>query len=287
VQTYGGAEALDLGDFLGQLDQRLDALTIDELRRRIVRYAERLPTREREPFLNVFASGPEEPAAGSVHPGGDPDLLSDIDAFIAQVDSGAYRDDSRWDDEDDDGRSWADDSWAEEMDQLFAGAAEVFLTGDMATAGAAYGRLLDAFFRGLDAAMVSTDVSEATARCLRALYETTPSGGRAAAVYECYERQHYLARQTRTAELAAAHAETVMLRGDSAAGRQFLGLALQASRPSGSIVAAGLTSSGRLEDLAEVPLEELALRPVGPPRWHVDRLPSTGIELLAIAELIP
>ncbi len=208
MHAYGGAEALDLGDFLAQLDQRLDALSGEELRRTIVAYAERLPAREREAFLTVFASGPEVSVAGSLHPEIDPDLLPDIDAFVEQVHGGAFRDDTEWYDEDDDS-SWADDSWVEEIDQLFADAGEVFLAGDLARAAEAYGRLLGTFLAGLDAAMVGTDVGEAAARCLRALYETAPSGDRAAALYEWYERMQFLARQLTLHDISGTRREAL------------------------------------------------------------------------------
>jgi hypothetical protein len=47
-----------------------------------------------------------------------------------------------------------------------------------------------------------------------------------------------------------------------------------------------ITRSGRLEDLVGVPLQELAVRPVGPTRWQLDDLACLGVELLAVAELL-
>lgn len=46
-------------------------------------------------------------------------------------------------------------------------------------------------------------------------------------------------------------------------------------------------ASGRLEDLVEVPLQELAVRPVDPPGRKRDDLPGLRVELLAVAELTP
>ena len=45
--------------------------------------------------------------------------------------------------------------------------------------------------------------------------------------------------------------------------------------------------SGCLEDLVEMPLKELALRPVGTAAGYSDGLSGTRIELLAVAELLP
>jgi hypothetical protein len=71
---------------------------------------------------------------------------------------------------------------ADEMDWLFSGAADAFVTGDLTLAREAYGRLLSLLqdegdgFCGPDTPeeMLETDVGEARARYLRALYETAP-----------------------------------------------------------------------------------------------------------------
>jgi len=44
--------------------------------------------------------------------------------------------------------------------------------------------------------------------------------------------------------------------------------------------------SGRPEHFVEVPLQELAVRPVSTARWQFDDLSRLGIELLAVAELL-
>jgi len=84
------------------------------------------------------------------------------------------------------------------MDDLFDEAAATFLAGDLRLARDAYGRLLDAFrydeevghFCGRRPAteMVTTDVTEAKARFLRALYETATPEARAGLLAEALER---------------------------------------------------------------------------------------------------
>lgn len=209
MRTDHSAGTPGLGEFLTELEERLRALTADDLRALLLRYAERLPASERREFAGIFTGArrtvtSQSPSGPRDADQDDPTLPSDIDAFAERVSGGAYFQDWGWDHDAEQERAWGDESWTGEMDDLFARAADLFLAGDMAAAGDAYGRLLDAFeldgevgtFCGPAAAvdMVSADVGEAAARCLRALYETTPAADRAAAVYDRYASLHHLAR---------------------------------------------------------------------------------------------
>jgi hypothetical protein len=121
--------------------------------------------------------------------GGDVRLLADIDAFIDRVCSRAFE--REWYDDMDDPAK-GDEARVGEMDDLFARAADAFLGGDLALAKDAYGLLLDAFDLEVDtfcgpsspSDMVRTDVPEAFARYLRAVYETTPRSERAEEHYD-------------------------------------------------------------------------------------------------------
>lgn len=97
-----------------------------------------------------------------------------------------------WDDDLHDERSFGDESWADEMDDLLGGAETAFLDGDLDLARIAYEPLLKAFERHAEGfcgpeepeRMLSTDVGEAKARYLRAVYETTPLSERADTLFE-------------------------------------------------------------------------------------------------------
>jgi hypothetical protein len=162
---------------------------------------------DREAFLAIFHAGS---AGVSQVPGPRPvscpdgaGLLADIDAFVERVRSGVFFHGWGWDDDLRQERAWGDESWAGEMDDLFAAAADAFLVGDLAVARDAYGRLLGAFsldeevgsFCGPSSPsdMVATDVPEAVARYLRAVYETTPLPDRAEELYERYAEVGYFA----------------------------------------------------------------------------------------------
>jgi tetratricopeptide (TPR) repeat protein len=153
------------------------------LRALLVAHAERLRARERERFLDMFA---EPPALVAETPGPGEPLLAEIEAFAARLRSGAYLEGWGWDDELRDERAFGDESWADEMDGLFRGAADCFVAGRLELARDAYGRLLslladeEAGFCGQlsPEEMLETEVGEAKARYLRALYETAPDGER-------------------------------------------------------------------------------------------------------------
>lgn len=88
------------------------------------------------------------------------------------------------------------------MDSLFEAAGTAFLDGELELARHAYGRLLGAFFLDEEVGtfcgdrpateMVETDLGEAKARYLRALYETTPAAERAARLVEALEELDHL-----------------------------------------------------------------------------------------------
>lgn len=164
-------------------------LSADELRVVLLAHAERLPARERNRFLDVFAAPLESPAEPT---GTDEPFLAEIDAFAARLRSGAYVEGWGWDPDLHDERAFGDESWADEMDWLFSGAADAFVAGDLELAGEAYGRLLSLLhdeedgFCGPSAPeeMLETDVGEAKARYLRALYETAPLAERPERVAE-------------------------------------------------------------------------------------------------------
>lgn len=134
--------------------------------------------RERPPFLAIFEDLEQE-RDPRIPRWAQSSLLAEIDAFVARLSSGAYFADWGWDDDLHDERAFGDESWVEEMDELFASASDVFLDGDMQLAREALGRLLKAFdldeegatFCGSESpeATVSTDVGEAKLRCLRAV----------------------------------------------------------------------------------------------------------------------
>lgn len=197
-----GRGSLGLGPFLNELESRLRALSAQEMSAALLAHAECLPARERTSFLEIFTS--VEPPSGGGEAGrgatvaavsagaADEMLLADIKAFEGRLESGAYVEGWGWDEDLHDERSFGDESWADEMDDLLSGAETAFLDGDLDLARIAYEPLLKAFERHAEGfcgpeepeRMLSTDVGEARARYLRAVYETTPPSERADTLLE-------------------------------------------------------------------------------------------------------
>jgi hypothetical protein len=184
------AERLSLQRFLASLDDRLTAMSAGDIRAAIRTHAEALPSDQRHGFLEMFAPvRTTEDAPRLDWPIEDDPLLAAIDALVERISSGSYFEGFGWDDEIHDERSFGDESWVTEMDGLFQDTQAAFLAGDLRLARSAYERLLRAFeldqevgtFCGSSPALetVSTDVAEAQARYLRAVYETTPPAQRA------------------------------------------------------------------------------------------------------------
>ncbi len=175
------ANIIGLGPFLKKLEHRLDQLSKDELVQILTRHGKTLGSSGRIEFLAMLDSIPEEPAPRR-SADNDRTLMQDIRDFVENLESGHYYESIDFDPEIHDYRSYGDESWAEEMDDLFVRADSVFLGGDYKTAAEAYGLLLHAFDLDDDGhfcgetcptEMVGADVTEAKARYLRAVYETT------------------------------------------------------------------------------------------------------------------
>ncbi len=191
--------SLGLGPFLNELEARLRALGADETREALLAYAQSLPMGVRPAFLEVFAvpksilnGGAGGTIPASADAAREPDaLLAELEAFLKRLGSGAYVEGWGWDDDLHDERSFGDESWADEMDALFSAAGSAFLEGDLELARMAYGPLLRAFDENAEGfcgpeepqQMLDTDIGEAKARYLRAVYETTPLPARAEALF--------------------------------------------------------------------------------------------------------
>ncbi|MGH8907250.1 MAG: hypothetical protein ACRD0K_12165 [Egibacteraceae bacterium] len=183
--------ALGLGPFLDTLERRLGELSAQELRRALLDRATRLPAAERAGFLAVF----DRPAGVHSDGGaGQPTLLDEIAAFLADVEAGAYVEGWGYDPDYGDHRAFGDETWTMDMARLLDQAGHAFLTGDVALARQAYERLLTALTleydeggfpgAGTPQELLGRDVDEAKHRCLRAVWEAEPVTDRAAAFVE-------------------------------------------------------------------------------------------------------
>ena len=105
---------LGLGPSLEELEERLDALSDQELRARLLAHGERLPSVERADFLTLFS----QDAGERVEDPADHTLVTDVDAFVADIESGLYVDGWGYDRDYGDHRAFGDESWTLEFDHL-------------------------------------------------------------------------------------------------------------------------------------------------------------------------
>jgi len=190
-------EKRGLGSFLKEVEKQIEGLSKEEIKAILLMKAKNLKPTEREFFLAELS--PEKKAEVAAD---DDTLLTDIDDFVKHIEDGKYSTGWGWDDEIHDEREWGDESWADEMDELFERTDEVFLSGDIKLACQAYGKLLKTFHMGEETGhfpgqlspteMVETDLDEARARYLRALYETTHKKERARVIFEEIKNLRYI-----------------------------------------------------------------------------------------------
>ncbi len=190
-------ENIGLGPFLKEVEKRIDDLSKEEIKAILLIKAKTLKPAERESFLAEL--NPKKKAEVVID---EETLLTDIDDFVKRIEDGKYSTGWGWNDEIHDEREWGDESWVEEMDELFDRVGEIFLSGNMKLASLAYGKLLKAFhlseetghFPGQLSAteMVETDLNEARTRYLRALYETINKKERANIIFKEIDDLRYI-----------------------------------------------------------------------------------------------
>lgn len=178
-----------LAPFLEQLQSRLDELSRQQLVERLLDHARTLKSDHRRAFLEIFLDG-----GGRQEREEDSDLLADVDELTEKVRAGGFMQGWGWDPALREERAWGDESWAPWMDTLFNRAADAFTQGQLGLAAEAYRRLFETLeldeeqprlpgaLDPLD--MLGTDLEEAAARCLRAVYDSTPPAERPAALLE-------------------------------------------------------------------------------------------------------
>jgi len=187
VARHSRPSGPNLRPFLEAVDQLLNELSHSELKARLRARARELPPEQRNEFLALLrrSATPNHTEPGRASKAArDLRLMDDIHHFTEELSSGQYVDDWGWDPEIGDERFFGDESWVDEMDELFARAGDVFLQQDYRLAAEAYGSLLEAFLLSEEGVfsgqttpeeMVETNIAEAKARYLRALYvSSTP-----------------------------------------------------------------------------------------------------------------
>ena len=211
-------ESVGLGPFLEVLEQRLDALSGQQLREILVDHATRLPAGERAGFLALFDRPPggNESSGRSGDPG-DATLLSDVDAFVADIAAGVYVDGWGYDPDYREHRAFGDETWTFELDHLLDRAGLALLAGDATTARVAYRQLFDAMEdeydeggfpgAGTPQELVATDMGESKHRYLRAVWDSEPTTTRAAALLEAIEDTVYVGAGASLAMLEATRRE--------------------------------------------------------------------------------
>lgn len=191
-----------LGPFLRKVEERLQALSHEQLKDILRAHARGLPRGERAAFLDLLRPVSEGKSARASR-ADSVRLLQDVDSFVGRLEEGEYSGEWGWDGEIREERLFGDESWAEEMDDFFAEADEAFLRGDYPLAAAVYGRLLgtlrlaaqgEPLFPGREPPeqMVATDLGEAKARYFRALYLATPCPDRVERLLEAMEALAYV-----------------------------------------------------------------------------------------------
>jgi hypothetical protein len=179
--SRSGDRPLTLAEFVERLDRRLKALPVARLRSILLSHAERLPAGERASFLAIFEGSPRRSR-------GDGDLLADVASVVADP---PQSEDQDFDVPYERYGPWDDDApevgWPE-LDALLDRAADSFQAGRLALARSAYkelfGAILERYEDGTIDLQLDSDLDEAKARYLRALYETLPARERPAALLQ-------------------------------------------------------------------------------------------------------
>ncbi|MEW6104643.1 MAG: hypothetical protein AB1630_12670 [bacterium] len=187
-------EALGLAPFLKEVEEKIDNLSKEEIKSILLAKAKNLKPIERGGFLDELS------IKGEMEVKADDTLLADIDDFVSRIEKEEYVED--WNDYDE--RVYGDESWAEEMDDFFDYADELFLSGNFNLAASSYRKLLKVLENEdklpcdeySPEEMLKTDINEAKTRYFRALYEITDKDKRARTIFEEMENLRYIGSLT-------------------------------------------------------------------------------------------
>lgn len=215
---------IGLGPFLDTLEQRLDALSADQLREILLAHATGLHAGDRAGFLALFTrpSSTAQPPS-TTHPTGgsedavDRQLLDDIEEFVIDIEAGVYVDGWGYDPDYHEHRAFGDETWTFTLDDLLKRSGTALLLGEEATARAAFRRLFDVMLdeheeggfpgAGTPDQLISTDIDEAKHRYLRAVWDSEPPKTRAAALLEAVQATTYLGAAPTLAAVEATRRE--------------------------------------------------------------------------------
>jgi hypothetical protein len=197
-------------EFRTLLDELLAEASREGLEQWIRARGEALPSPERQSFLDGFAACLRQKRVTAPAPR---NLLTDIDAFLGDLATGAFYVEEEWDEYGQD--VTGQDDWVEPMDDLFAEATALARAGDWATATEALRRLLMAFqleeeegvFGGEESptSQVQTDLTQATLQYLRGVLETAPPTQRVENLIRAVGGLYFLPKGLTLAALGQPH----------------------------------------------------------------------------------
>ena len=119
--------------YMDEIEKRLHAMTIDELRKLILHWAEQKKPEGRRFFLDQLKKPPE----GKSSINNDQSVIDAVREFCARISDGEFLDEEEWQDDEFDGVA-GDESWAEEMDGFLAEARQRMMNRQYQTAWQIY-----------------------------------------------------------------------------------------------------------------------------------------------------
>jgi len=184
-------------EFMEQVEERLKGFSPETLRGILIEWAKSVPRVERHEFLNrLVPPTPQQQVSER-----DEELLEEIQELAKRVKEGDYCNGWGWDDEYGEERDWGDESWASEADEFFCGAYDSLVNGHYDLAVNAYALLFEILEMGEESGhlpgspdptdMIETDLGEARACYLRAVYLSSPPDKRPTRLLEGVQRFSY------------------------------------------------------------------------------------------------
>lgn len=186
-------------EFMDEVKEQLSTFSHEELLSIFISWADKVPSSERQEFLNELILPEQRNEAQYV----EETLLDEIEAFAKRVENGEYCDGWGWDEEIREERDWGDEGWVDEMDEMFLQARTLLLQGEFRLAEEAYTKLFGILEMGQEpghlpgnseySTMLKADLEEQVALFLRCVYMNAAPLERPACVYETMNDYGYLA----------------------------------------------------------------------------------------------
>ena len=267
-----------------KVNDRLDEMSAEDLRELLARWASEVQPDGRYEFLARITALPVEEQ--DLDEQTEEELLGEIAAFAKRVADGDYCEGWGWDAEIGEERDWGDESWAEEMDELFLQARRLLFQGNSKLAETVYKKLFEILAMGEESGhlpgdpdyenLLDVELKEQVALLIRAIYLNAVPTRRPEQVFASIQKHSYLANGILLSDIVNAN-DTALPEWDSFLPEWIAFLQEQPARQVSELLREAISLQGGIGAIAEFARRNSQAFPAAYLNW-IGELEKSGDE---------